>query len=141
MPFEKSPVPQPSTSQPSAPVETGAPPAFRRPASLPLRTVCRIVSRITGEMVSLVGMRVQVRADRRRALCHVRQIAMYLCHVALEIPLRDVGRAFGRDRTTVSHACAVVEDRRDEAAFDDLVGTLERIVGSIFVRPEMVWHD
>jgi hypothetical protein len=29
-----------------------------------------------------------------------------------------VGRIFERDRTTVAHACGVVEDRRDDANFD-----------------------
>jgi len=138
MPFEKSLVPPPA----AAPIiEAGEPPVFSHPSSLPLRTVCRIVSHVTGEMIALVGTRVQLRGDRRRTLCHVRQIAMYVCHVALRIPQHDVGRAFGRDRTTVGHACAVVEDRRDEAAFDDFVCTLERIVGSIFANAEVVRHD
>ena len=103
-----------------------------RPGSLPLRTVCRIVAHMTGEIFGLVGSRVQLRRDRRRTLCHVRQIAMYICHVALRIPLHEIGLAFGRDRTTVGHACHVVEDRRDDPAFDDFIGAIERIVSSAF---------
>ena len=38
----------------------------------------------------------------------------------------DVGRFFGRDRTTVSHACAVIEDLRDDPEFDAEVSRLER---------------
>jgi len=38
----------------------------------------------------------------------------------------DVGRFFGRDRTTVSYACALIEDMRDDAEFDAEVGRLER---------------
>jgi hypothetical protein len=115
--------------------------ALRHPGSLPLRTVCRIVGHMTGEIFGLVGSRVQLRRDRRRTLCHVRQISMYVCHVALRIPLHEIGLAFGRDRTTVGHACHVVEDRRDDPAFDDFVGAIERIVCSAFSVSGVESHD
>jgi hypothetical protein len=54
-----------------------------------------------------------------------RQVAMYLAHVGLELSLSEVGRLFGRDRRTVAYACAVVEDRRDAAAFDRALDLLE----------------
>jgi hypothetical protein len=50
---------------------------------------------------------------------------MYLAHVAGGLPLAEVGRLFKRDRTTVAHACAVVEDRRDDPAFDRALAILE----------------
>jgi hypothetical protein len=115
--------------------------ALRRPGSLPLRTICRIVGHMTGEIFGLVGSRVQLRRDRRRTLCHVRQISMYICHVALRIPLHEIGLAFGRDRTTVGHACHVVEDRRDDPAFDDFVGAIERIVTSAFSVSGFEGHE
>lgn len=93
---------------------------------------CRVVRQLTAEMVMLVGERVQLRRDRRRASCHVRQISMYVCHVVLQISLTDIGLAFGRDRTTVSHACNVVEDRRDDPAFDDFVSSVERVITFVF---------
>ena len=40
-------------------------------------------------MVAIAGERALFRRDRRRALCHTRQIAMYVCHVALQIPQGD----------------------------------------------------
>ncbi len=102
------------------------------PASLPLRTTCRIVRQMIAEMTELTGDRIQLRRDRRRTACHVRQIAMYVCHVALEIPMNEIGDAFGRDRSTVGHACGVVEDRRDDPAFDDFVSAIERIATAVF---------
>jgi chromosomal replication initiation ATPase DnaA len=54
-----------------------------------------------------------------------RQVAMYLCHVAFELSLARVAIAFGRDRSTVAHACHQIEDRRESAAFDDWIGALE----------------
>lgn len=62
------------------------------------------------------------RMDTARA----RQLAMYLSHVVLGCSLGEIGEAFGRDRTTVSYACAVIEDLRDDAKFDADVCELER---------------
>lgn len=100
------------------------------PVSAQMR--CRIVCQLTAEMLMLVSERVQMRRDRRRAACHVRQIAMYICHVVLQQSLTDIGTAFGRDRTTVGHACNVVEDRRDDKAYDEFVAAIERVVISVF---------
>lgn len=57
-----------------------------------------------------------------------RQVAMYLAHVVGRIEYAEVGRLFGRDRTTVKHACAVIEDLRDNAKFDRTMDLLEGIV-------------
>jgi chromosomal replication initiation ATPase DnaA len=59
-----------------------------------------------------------------------RQVAMYLCHVAFAMSFEAIGRAFGRDRTTVAHACRVIEDRRDDIWFDCRIATLERVCGA-----------
>ncbi|WDR02729.1 helix-turn-helix domain-containing protein [Devosia algicola] len=61
----------------------------------------------------------------RRNTAQARQLAMYLVHVSLGRSLTEVGRVFGRDRTTVSYACALIEDGRDDARFDAAVGQLE----------------
>ena len=55
--------------------------------------------------------------------------------------MRDIGHAFGRDRTTVGHACHVVEDRRDDAAFDNFVSAIERIATAVFGLSEVLSHD
>ena len=59
-------------------------------------------------------------------LAEARQLAMYLMHVVEGRLYAEIGRVFGRDRTTVSHACAVIEERREAAAFDEEVGRLEQ---------------
>ncbi len=53
---------------------------------------------------------------------------MYLCHVAFELSLARVAVAFGRDRSTVAHACHMIEDRRDEIRFDIWIGGLEAML-------------
>lgn len=130
LPLTHASLPRPA----GAPV-VGVDPAFGYvppPAALPIRTVCRAVAQMTGEMVALNAHRVLQRRDRRRELCHVRQIAMYVCHVVLQISQGDIANAFERDRTTVRHACSVIEDRRDAADFDAFIETIERLVSSAF---------
>ncbi|WP_311029210.1 helix-turn-helix domain-containing protein [Mesorhizobium koreense] len=65
-------------------------------------------------------------------ITRVRQIAMYVGHVVLRLTMADVGRGFGRDRTTVLYACHLVEDMRDDADFDRIVATMERVAGAAF---------
>jgi chromosomal replication initiation ATPase DnaA len=59
---------------------------------------------------------------------YARQLAMYLCHVAFELSLSRVAAAFGRDRSTVAHACHAIEDRRDEDQFDLWLSSLEAMM-------------
>lgn len=60
-----------------------------------------------------------------RRIAFARQLAMYLTHVGFGLTLTEVGACFERDRTTVRHACALVEDRREQPAFDLAVSALE----------------
>jgi chromosomal replication initiation ATPase DnaA len=70
----------------------------------------------------------------RARIAFARQVAMYLAHVACRVSLTDTGRLFGRDRTTVAHACIVIEDRRDDPVFDRSLDLLEWAVRSFAIR-------
>ncbi|MCD7111020.1 hypothetical protein LRX75_18455 [Rhizobium sp. DKSPLA3] len=94
---------------------------------------CRMVADVVEELTLMVGDRQQLRRDRRRMMTHVRQIAMYVSHVVLQVSLTDIGVAFGRDRSTVSYSCHVVEDRRDDADFDAFVTAIERVITAAFL--------
>ena len=68
-----------------------------------------------------------IAANKRLApVAFARQLAMYLCHVVADMSLRDVALEFGRDKTTVSHACHAIEDRRECPIFDRQIEHLER---------------
>ncbi len=60
-----------------------------------------------------------------------RQIAMYLCHVGFGMSLTRVAIAFGRDRSTIAHACHLIEDKRDDIGFDAQLDILENILGKV----------
>jgi chromosomal replication initiation ATPase DnaA len=75
---------------------------------------------------------------KSRGKAHIalaRQAAMYLAHVTCGLTLTEVGLLFGRDRTTVAHACAVIEDRRDDPIFDRALDLLEWALPSL-ISPE-----
>ena len=84
-------------------------------------------------IVDLVGAargvtRAEIVSRRRcsRQVVMARQLAMYLVHILLGRTYRQVGRLFGRDRTTVSHACARIEDlREDRSTFEREVAAIE----------------
>ncbi|MFV0296377.1 MAG: helix-turn-helix domain-containing protein [Hyphomicrobiaceae bacterium] len=94
-------------------------------ASVNLRQLidCVVASTFNIDFGSIAG---PTRGQARIALA--RQIAMYLAHVVFGLALTDVGRLFHRDRTTVRHACAIIEDRRDDKTFDHMISRLEQIV-------------
>lgn len=70
----------------------------------------------------------------RRFTAETRQLAMYLAHVVYGCPLQDIAQIFGRNRSTVSHACALVEDRRDDPAFDAEVAQFESLLEVMLAR-------
>ncbi|WP_442756344.1 helix-turn-helix domain-containing protein [Methylocystis sp. JAN1] len=64
-------------------------------------------------------------ARRRAPVARARQLAVYLHHVALGASLSACARAFARDRATVRHACAAIEDLRDDPHVDRWAARLE----------------
>ncbi len=76
--------------------------------------------------VPLASMQAKTRCCADIALA--RQIAMYLCHTTFSLLLTEVGIHFGRDRSTVAHACSLVEDKRDDLSFDVLICQLESLL-------------
>ncbi len=86
------------------------------------------------KLVSLVASAYGVEPTEllRRTRCapniaFARQLAMYLTNVKLGRNMKEIGHLFGRDRTTVSYACALMEDRR-EGEFEIRVDALEAAI-------------
>lgn len=95
---------------------------------LPLDRLKSIVETTVAKVfnVDLVGLHAESRGQAEVA--QARQVAMYLLHCAFSVSLTEIGHIFSRDRTTVRHACKIVEDRRDDPAFDYILNNLEEIV-------------
>ncbi len=109
-----------------------------RPLTPERRLLCMIVRQLTEELLRATGLE-HDQDPGRRATSHVRQVAMYVCHVAYSMPMGEVAQAFGRDRSTVGHACRMVEDRRDDRAYDTFVAIVERMASAVHLlagRPQ-----
>ena len=90
--------------------------------------LCRLVETVAAVAFSanLDEMRAPTRC--RAHIAFARQVAMYLAHISFGLSFTDIGRCFERDRTTVAHACRLVEDRRDEPGLDTSLDYLEAAV-------------
>jgi chromosomal replication initiation ATPase DnaA len=69
-----------------------------------------------------------------RDIAEARQVAMYLAHVCCRMSLTEVGAMFGRDRTTVAHACLKVEYKRDDPNFDRALDVLSWALPTLVMR-------
>ena len=106
----------------SAPTQSPQRGAVRTAAPCACNEVIALVAREKHVPIRLLTHRSRCRAQTARA----RQLAMYLSHVVLGRSMTEIGDAFGRDRTTVSYACALIEDMRDDPVFDAEVSVFER---------------
>ncbi|MGL3606408.1 helix-turn-helix domain-containing protein [Rhizobium sp. G187] len=89
-----------------------------------------ILRQLTQELLEAIGIEAEG-GNRRRATSHVRQIAMYVCHTAFALSMEEVAAAFGRERSTVGHACRMVEHRREDPGYDAFVATVERMASAV----------
>lgn len=62
----------------------------------------------------------------RATVAFARQVAIYLSHTRLGLSYTEAGAYFGRDRTTVAHACRTVEEKREDPVVDAAIDFLER---------------
>lgn len=101
---------------------------YRADEPLPIDRLKAIVEMTVADVFSVEIARLRAESRGQARVAHARQVAMYLMHCAFGVSLTDIGLAFSRDRTTVGHACKIVEDRRDEANFDYMLCNLEEII-------------
>lgn len=113
--------------------EPGARPQGRPPVEEAAR-LRRIIEGAIGDIFGVPKSDLSKPSRGKAPVALARQVAMYIAHVTCGLSLTDVGLIFARDRTTVAHACAVVEDKRDDPIFDSALELMEWIV------PAMVGH-
>lgn len=106
------------------------------PSAIPSRSservvfVCDCMIDIASALFNVSGRELRQPGRASTSVSRVRQIAMYVTHVVMGLTMAEVGRGFGRDRTTVLHACHLIEDMRDDADFDAIVALAERVAGA-----------
>lgn len=88
-----------------------------------------------GQVFGIAGRDLRRSTRGRARVALARQVAMYIAHVGCGLSLTETGRLFERDRTTVAHACGVIEDRRDDPLFDRVLDLIEWSVPVLAERP------
>ena len=96
--------------------------------------LCDGVLDILSAFFNVSGRDLRSHSRCERSVARVRQVGMYVAHVTLALTMSEVGRAFGRDRSTVNHACHLVEDMREELEFDRIIQTIENIIRVAYVE-------
>jgi chromosomal replication initiation ATPase DnaA len=94
------------------------------------RNGIRLTARMAKEVVcEAFGIpHAELMAPDRGGVAHAqaRQIAMYLSHVVGQLTLNEVANEFGRERSTVSHACINIEDSRDSPILELQIDYMEQ---------------
>ncbi len=89
----------------------------------------RAIAQIIAATVAMeFGVKITLVFKKKKGANYIiftRQTAMYLMHIVFQISFARIGRAFGRDRSTVTHACHVIEDYREDPIFDEKLIKLE----------------
>lgn len=92
---------------------------------LRLTALARLIEAAAAAATGIPAAQLRDRLRGGRPVAHARQTAMYLAHVVFGLSFTRVGICFGRDRTTVRHACALIENRRDDPGQDLALSALE----------------
>ncbi len=101
------------------------------PGSEVAEQLCGLIAIMVAAAFAVPLAELRARTRRPPAVAFARQSAMYLAHVVFGLTLTDIGRAFGRDRTTAAYACNLVENRREDPALDAAIEALEHACGSL----------
>jgi hypothetical protein len=106
--------------RPSPPATTAPAPSWAE-----ARTLCAFAGRLSAAHYEVTLGELHARSRGSRRAARARRVAIYLAHVAYGLDLGVVAVNFGRSRRAAAAACRVIEDARDEPAFDAALAGLE----------------
>ena len=114
------------------------------PARIPADAiaVCDAIIDLTAIFFNVSSKDLRSSGRAPKPVSRVRQIGMYVGHVTLGLKMTEVGAGFGRDKSTVVHACHTIEDMRDDEDFDLIVARVESLVSVAFsLNREKTLHN
>lgn len=101
---------------------------------------CRVSKTVAATAFGVTRTPLSGLGPQNREAVLARQVAMYLSHVCFGVAMTDIAKVFRRDRTTVTHACHTVEDRRDDHLFDGMLDRME--AAALALRSaHIAWQD
>ncbi|MFC6487560.1 helix-turn-helix domain-containing protein [Nitratireductor sp. GCM10026969] len=121
-----------------APLADGPPRRLSPVSDERVADICDCVIDIVAALFNVSGRALRRPGKSPTHVARVRQLGMYAAHVVLGLTMAEIGRGFGRDRTTVLHACHLIEDMRDDEDFDRIVVMTERVTAAAFRQSEVL---
>lgn len=91
-------------------------------------SLCDGLIDLLGETLEVPTELLRARSRCSASIARARQIGMYLAHVSLGLTMAQVAIGFARHKSTVVHACHMIEDMRDDEDFDAFIARQERII-------------
>ncbi len=65
------------------------------------------------------------KSRQKEHVVFARHMAMYVMHTVFSMSYEEIGDCFKRHRTSVTHACKKIEDRRENSSIDHCLHYLE----------------
>ena len=90
----------------------------------------RFVNQMIAAAYEISGERLLIRDRGVVKVNRPRQISMYLMNTVLSFKFTEIAEFYDKDRTTVSHACGVIEELRDNPRFDRRMCEFENTINS-----------
>ena len=89
---------------------------------------------VAGEYrISLKRLFAGGRGNKKESLA--RHITVYLLHTLLSLSYKEISFVFGKDRTSISYACRIIEDLRDDPRFEERMIAFEDVIISVIEHP------
>lgn len=98
--------------------------------SLSKQLAARFVNQMIAAAYEISGERLLRRDRGVIKVNRPRQISMYLMNTALSLKFTEIAEFYDKDRTTVSHACRVIEEMRDNVEFDMRILEFENTINT-----------
>lgn len=92
------------------------------------RLTTAFVTSLVALVMDIPAREIVTRSRTNTAAARARHVTIYLVHVVLGWQLWRVAAAFSRDRSTASSAVQIVEDMREDPAFDARLAAMEACV-------------
>lgn len=87
--------------------------------------LCKLIVTIIADQFDIPVDQMMCKTRACAKAARARQIAIYLAHTVFSIAYGHAADFFNRDRTTISHACKMIEDQRDDIEFDLKIEKME----------------
>ncbi|MCF6320978.1 MAG: hypothetical protein L3J32_04330 [Rhizobiaceae bacterium] len=111
------------------------------PNLLRIREFCNLSVIFTAKYYQIPIHELMSKTRAKAQAAQARQIAIYIAHTTFSVPYREAALYFHRDRTTVAHACRVIEDHRDNRIFDEKLTMVEEFVSEAAVITHWVGYE